>query len=203
MKRLAVLLSAMVVLGLGVNYGAWAQSASPAATPAQAKPEGVVSATTVTVHGKIVKVNKATKQVTLEGPEGRKVTLYVRNPYNLKAAKVGEPVVAHFYEIITIRKKKPGESVPSASLASGIATAKPGEVPGGSHAVQVTLLVTVDAIDEANGTVTVKAQDGTTETVKPRNRQNLKHLKVGDELVVGIYRAIAISLEKEPGGGAS
>jgi hypothetical protein len=69
--------------------------------------------------------------------------------------------------------------------------------------VQIRLLVTVDAIDEANGTVTVKAADGTTETVKPRNRQNLKRLKTGDELVIGLYRGIAISLAKEPGGGAS
>ena len=61
----------------------------------------------------------------------------------------------------------------------------------------------MDAIDEANGTVTVKAADGTTETVKPRNRQNLKRLKTGDELVIGLYRGIAISLAKEPGGGAS
>jgi hypothetical protein len=203
LKQRMVLLSAILLLGLGFNCGAWAQEASPAATPAQAKPEGVVSATVVTIHGKIVQVNRASKQVTLEGPEGRKVTLYVRNPYNLKAAKVGEPFVARYYEVITIRKKKPGENVQSASLASGIATAKPGEVPGGSHAQQITLLVTVDAIDEANGTVTVKAPDGTTETVKPRNRQNLKHLKVGDELVIGIYRAIAISLAKESGAGAS
>ena len=203
MKRLAVLLSAIVVLGLGFNYGAWAQSAIPAATPAQARPEGVVSATVVTVHGKIVKVNKRKKQVTLEGPEGNRVTLDVENPYNLQAAKVGEPFVARYYEVVTIRKKKPGESVQSASLSGGIATAKPGGVPGAAGELHVTLLVSVEAIDLANGTVTVKAADGTTETVKPRNPQNLKRLKVGDELVIGISRAVAISLEKESATGAS
>jgi hypothetical protein len=69
--------------------------------------------------------------------------------------------------------------------------------------MHVTLLVSVEAIDLANGTVTVKAADGTTETVKARNPENLKRLKVGDELVIGISRAIAISLEKEPASGAS
>ena len=63
--------------------------------------------------------------------------------------------------------------------------------------------VTVDAIDEAHGTVTVKAADASTETVKARNPQNLRRLKVGDELVISIYRAIAISLAKESGAGAS
>ena len=196
-KRLVVTLSSILILGLGFNYSAWAQSAAPEA----GQTEGVGSATVVTVHGKIVDVNAAKKLVTLEGPAGRKVTLYVRNPDNLKAAKVGEPFAARFYEVTSIRKKKPGENVQSASVSAGIWTANPGGVPGGSRAVQITLLVTVDAIDEAKGTVTVKAADGTTETVKARNPQNLKQLKVGDELVISLYRGIAISLQKESGAG--
>jgi hypothetical protein len=51
--------------------------------------------------------------------------------------------------------------------------------------------------------VTVKATDGTTQTVKARNPQNLKLLKVGDELVISLYRAIAISLQKQSGGAPS
>jgi hypothetical protein len=157
--------------------------------------------TVLTIHGKIVAVNRSLKQVTLEGQGGHQVTLNVRNPYNLQAAKVGDPFVARYYEIINIRKKKPGENVQSATLSGGVSTAKPGGVPGATSEVQATLLVTVDAIDLANGTVTVRAADGTTQTVKARNPQNLKRLKVGDELVIGVYRAMAISLEK--GSGAS
>jgi hypothetical protein len=196
-KRCSVLIAVILALGLGLNYSA-AQSAEAAEMAPEAKPEGVRSATVLTVHGKIVEVNKAKKLVTLEGPAGRKVTLRVENPYNLAAAKVGEPVVARFYEVVTIRKKKPGESVPSASLKEGIATARPGEVPGAIVARQLSLTVSVAAIDKANGTVTVKAPDGTIEKVKARNPKNLEHLKVGDELVVTLSRAIAISLEKAP-----
>lgn len=200
-KRTTLLLSAILVLGLGRNYGAWAQQSSPAASPSSTKPEGVVSATVITVHGKLVKVNKATKQVTLGLPGDQEVTLEVENPYNLNAAKVGLPFVARYYEVVTIRKKKLGESIPSASLTGGVATARPGGVPGAAGEMHVTLLVSVEAIDEAGGTVTVKSADGTSETVKPRNPQNLKRLKVGDQLVVGISRAVAISLEKEPASG--
>jgi hypothetical protein len=64
-------------------------------------------------------------------------------------------------------------------------------------------LVTVEAINAADGTVTVKATDGTTRTVKAKNPENLKLLKVGDELVISLYRAVAISLEKESGGAPS
>ena len=88
-------------------------------------------------------------------------------------------------------------------MSAGVWTSNPGGVPGGSRAYQVELPVTVDAIDEANETVTLKAPDGTTETVKARNPQNLKRVKVGDELVIGLYRGVAISLRKEPGADAS
>jgi len=198
MTRRQVFLTATVVaLGLGVSYGLWAQSDQPGETSTPANPEAVRSITVITVHGKIVEVNKTEKLVTLEGPAGRRVTLRVENPYNLKAAKVGEPVVTRFYEVVTIRKKKHDETVPSASLKEGIATAQPGGVPGAVAEQQASLLVSVVAIDEANGTVTVKAPDGTVEKVKARNPKNLKELKVGDELVVTLERAIAVSLEKE------
>jgi hypothetical protein len=202
-RRLAVTLSAILILGLALSCGVRAQSATPEAPSAQTEPQGVGSATVVTFHGKIVNINTAAKQVTLEGPAGQRVRVDVRNPDNLRAAKVGEPFAARAYEIVTIRKKKPGEKVQSASLSEGIWTTNPNGAPGGSRAVQVRLVVTVDGIDEAHGTVTVKAPDGSTETVKARNPQNLKRLKVGDELVISIYRAIAISLAKESGAGAS
>lgn len=204
-KGKTILFSAIVALGIaiGINCGAFAQESSPATTPAPPSGGHMVSATIVTVHGKIVKVNKARREVTLEGPEGHRVTLAVTNPYNLNAAKVGAPFVARYYEVVTVRKKKPGESVPSASLKQGITTATPGGVPGATREMHLTILVTVDAIDQANGTVTIKAPDGSVETVKARNPKNLKLLKVGDELVVSVSRAIAISLQQESASGAS
>ena len=197
--RRALLIFAIAALGLHGTDGALAQSAGSSTTPAETTSQGVGTGTVLIVHGKIVAVNKAKKLVTLEGPGGGKVTLEVQNPYNLQAAKVGDPVVAHFYEIVTIRKKKPGESGPSASLKEGIATATAGEVPGASAGVKVKLVVTVVEIDKANGTVTVKGPDGTVEKVKARDPKNLERLKPGDDLVVSVSRGIAISLEKESG----
>ncbi|MBV8361971.1 MAG: hypothetical protein JO189_29170 [Deltaproteobacteria bacterium] len=131
------------------------------------------------------------------------MTVVVKNPDNLRAAKVGEPFAARFYEVAYIRRKKPGENIPTASLSEGIWTAHPNGVPGGSRAYMIRIPVTVDSIDEANGTITVKALDGSSETVKPKNPQTLKRLKVGDELVIGLYRGVAISLRPEFGAGAS
>jgi len=193
--RTPVLLSTILILGLGLSCGASAQSAAPGATPAQTAPE-VRYATVVNFQGKIVDVDTAKSMVTLEGPEGQKATFVVQNPDNLKAAKVGEPFSARYYDIVTIRKKKAGENVQEATTA-GVWTTNPLGVPGGSRAVQETLVVTVEAIDEANGTVTVKAADGTTKTVMAQHPEMLKQIKAGDQLVLALYRAIAISLQKQ------
>jgi len=198
-RQLAVSLLAILVL-VGFNCGAWAQTAAPEAT--QGPGGGVGSATVVTFQGKIVDVNTAAKQVTLQRTDGRKLTVDVENPDNLRAAKVGEAFTARYYDIFTVRKRRPGEIVQNA-VTVGDWTTNPLGVPGGSRAVQITVLVTVAAIDQANGTVTVKAADGTTQTVKARNPDNLKLVKVGDELVIVRYKAMAISLQKQAGGGAS
>ena len=196
-RHLAVSLLAILVF-VKFDCVAWAQSAAPEATQGA----GVGSATVVTFQGKIVDVNAAAKQVTLQRPDGRKLTVDVQNPDNLRAAKVGEAFAARYYDIFTVRKRRPGEIVQNA-VTVGDWTTNPLGVPGGSRAVQITVLVTVAAIDQANGTVTVKAADGTTQTVKARNPDNLKLVKVGDELVIVRYVAMAISLQKQSGGGAS
>ena len=84
-KRPVVLLSAILVLGLGFNYGAWAQSVEQRATQVQV--EGVGYVTVVTFDGKITAVDTGRKLVTLAGPEGRTVTVWVKNPDNLRAAR--------------------------------------------------------------------------------------------------------------------
>jgi hypothetical protein len=160
---------------------------------------GIGSETVVTIHGKIVSVNRPKKLVTLEGPNGKQVTLQVYNPYNLAAAKPGERFVAKFYEIATVRKLMPGESLPPASLAQGIISATPGQTPGAAVGTRVQLLVTVDAIDKNKKTITVEGPDGAAETVSVANPANLKYVKVGEKIVITLSKVVAIALETESG----
>jgi hypothetical protein len=168
-------------------------------TPSPEHLAGVGSVSVVTIHGKIVSVDRPKKLVTLEGPAGKKVTLEVKNPYNLAAAKPGEPFVAKFYEVVTIRKKKPGESLPPVSTAQGIVSAMPGQTPGAALGNSVQLVATIVAINEDKKTVALKGPDGRVETVKVANPANLKHVKVGNDIVITLTKVMAISLEKESG----
>jgi hypothetical protein len=174
-------------------------AAPPTVTPIPSTEHlaGIGSATVVTVHGKILSVDRDNKLVTLVGPRGKQVTLHVNNPYNLAAAKQGELFVARFYEIITVRKEQPGESIPPASLLEGIASAAPGQVPGAVVGKTTQLVARITAINKKKKTVDLKGPDGVVETVKVANPANLKQVKVGDDIVVTLSSVIAISLAQE------
>jgi hypothetical protein len=181
------------------NTGAVSSAApAPAITaPAQEHLIGVGSETVVTVHGKVVSVNRAKKLVTLEGPDGKQVTIHVYNPYNLAAAKAGLPFVAKFYEIVTVRKLLAGESLPAASVAEGIIGAVPGQTPGAAAGTRIQIVVTINAINMDKKTIEVKGPDGSLETVSVANSVSLKHVKVGEKIVVTSTNVVAIALEAD------
>jgi hypothetical protein len=142
-------------------------------------------------------VNRAKRLVTLEGPEGSKVTFKVSRSANLASLKAGQPFVAHFFESVHIRRKRPGEVLATVSIKEGIVPATPGETPGGVIHTKRKVVLTVTAIDPKDRTVTVKDPDGNEETVKVGNARYLRHIKAGDDLVVTVRQAVAISLDKE------
>jgi hypothetical protein len=195
MARLkTILMAAVLFLGFVLSGHSWAQESTPSASAGGS--ESLRAATVLTIHGKIAAVDEAKKRVTLEA-NGKKVTFQVDNPYNLKAAKVGDPVVVRYYEVVSVRKKKKGEEVPSVSLTEGIETAQSG-TPGAVAEQKATVLVTIADVDPESGSVTIKGPDGSTEKVKVRDPRVLKHLKAGEELVVTVTRATAIAIKKEP-----
>ena len=75
----------------------------------------------------------------------------------------------------------------------------PGETPGGAVGNSVQLVATIVAINKQKKTVDLKGPDGAVETVKVAHPANLKHVKVGNDIVVTLTKVMAISLDKEPG----
>ena len=123
----------------------------------------------------------------------------MKNPYNLEAAKPGEPFVARFYEIVTIRKKRPGETIPAVALDGGIVSAAPGQTPGAAVGSTVQVVATIVAINKEKKTVDLQGPDGVVETVNVANPANLRHVKVGNDIVITLTKVTAISLDKETG----
>jgi hypothetical protein len=174
-----------------------AASPTPSMQPSHEHLRGIGSATVITVHGKIVSVNRAKKEVTLEGPNGKDITVHVRNPYNLEHAKAGDRFVAKFYEIITIVRQKPNPSMAPISVAQGVVTATPGQNPGSAFGRSVRVVTTVTAINPAEHTIVIKGPDGAEETVEVGRHTGLRHVKVGDQIVITLTDVVAVELKPE------
>jgi Cu/Ag efflux protein CusF len=172
-----------------------APKAGEAAKPGATRRPKVVDAAVVTVRGTVEAIDTEAKTVTLKGPK-RSLTLPVRDPKKLETIKVGDPVVAKYYEALAIEVKKPGEATPGVSSQQAMATSKPGETPAGAVGQEVTATVTVVGIDKKAHTVTVKGPGGETDTVKARDPKNLEHVKVGDLVELTYTRALVIALDK-------
>ena len=188
----------LMMLGIALSSAMQLALAETTAPSSAGDAEGIRAATVLTIHGTVTAVDKAEKLVTIQVPSGQKYTLKVDNPINLDAAKEGVGVVVRYYEVVSVRKKKPGESLPALSVSGGVVTAKAGGLPGAVAEEQVNAVVSVVQVDQASGTVTIKGADGSIETAKARNPKVLSHLKAGDDLVITSSRATAIGLDKEP-----
>jgi Cu/Ag efflux protein CusF len=177
------------------------QASASSETPASSATSvtGIAAETVIVVHGKIVAVDPASKQVTLQGPGGKTVTLTVNNPYNLQSLKAGDRYVAQFTESVSIVGKGPSDKPPVATLSAGLWTAKPGEVPGAAAAQQAQLVVVVSAIDQADQRVTLQAPDGSTENIHVTNPAALQGVQVGDRIAITLTQSVAIALAPEAG----
>ena len=180
----------VVLFSLSVGVGAMAQDKDPAKKPG-AKRERVT-----TLTGTVEAVDMANRVVTIKGSRGRTVELKVGpEAKNLDQVKVGDKVVAKYYESIAYRLKKPGEAE-GVTTEEAVARAKPGEVPGGVIAEQVTVTATIEDISPKRTYVTLKGPEGKIVDVKVMDPKNIEGLKVGDQVVITYTRALAIALDK-------
>ena len=190
MKRGFVYL-VLVLFSLSVVGGAMAQEKAPAKAKPEVKRENVV-----TLTGTVEAVDVANRVVTIKGSKGRTVDLKVgEEAKNLDQVKVGDKVVAKYYESIAFRMKKPGEAE-GVKAEQAVGSAKPGEVPAAVLANQVMVTATVEEISPKKTYVTLKGPGGKTVDVKVRDPKNLEKVKVGDQVVVTYTQAFAIALDK-------
>jgi len=163
----------ILILAAGAAAAALAQSADKPAA-------GEIAA--VKVNGTVKAVDKQKRTVTLVGPQGRTLTLAVRDPQKLDAVKVGDPVVATYYEALVIEVRPAGAAKPGVSVMDTMVTTTPGEIPAGAIESQVTVTAAITAVDAKKGTVTIKSPQGDTETVTARDPKVLTGVKFSSRI---------------------
>jgi hypothetical protein len=193
--RYFTVIAACIVLNITYAQLVAAGAESPAA-PATAIQDSTASdelhfVSVLTSQGEIVAIDPAQRLVTLKGPNGEILRLEVEREEDLAAREVGERVTIRYFEGGQIGKEKLGGEAPVQSLKNGMIE-EPGRPSEKHHAVAAS----VERVDAGNQEITLKAPDGSLETIMVANPEYLRHIKAGDRIVITGVQALALSFEK-------
>lgn len=179
-------LGLVVALALGVSTKVSAKKA-----------KGVELTDAVVVTATVVGLDKTERIVSLQGPEGNVVDVQVgKAARNFDQIKVGDHVKITYYESVAVYLGKPGTH-PAAQAGMMVVRAPKGQMPGGVAVATVDVAATVQAIDRANRTLTLKLPEGNEVTSKvSKSVKAFDTLKVGDSVNARLTKAIAISVKR-------
>jgi Cu/Ag efflux protein CusF len=168
------------------------ETAKPMAADA---PKGEAIIGTHEATATVTKIDMKTREVTVKTEDGEEVTFVAdERVKNLPQVKVGDTIRAVYTEAIAYEVKKGGKA-PAVETQAGGGTAKRGEKPAAAVGQQVTVTVTVTAIDPKNGSVTFMGPRGNTQTVKVRHPEKLQGVAVGDSVEITYSEALAVKVE--------
>jgi len=169
--------------------------AAKAAVVAASSPGQATMAAAVTVSATVEAIDKATRLVTLKGPQGKLHTITAGpDVRNFDQVKVGDVVTVRYMEALSLTLMKDGKDLRSMTEAPGAARAPAGERPAGVVANQTEVTANVTAVDAATQTVTLRGPTRTVELKVPDAGQ-FKLIKVGDQIKAVFTEAMALSVE--------
>jgi hypothetical protein len=196
MKHRPMVIVVASLLG-GLSHLSVAQQASGHTT--QTTMEASPGKGTITQTHKIVatveSIDAAKRHVTLKGPKGNLLPLTVGpDVRNLEQVKVGDRVVVRYAEALSLTLMKDGKELRSSTEASTGARAKAGERPGGVVAEEVKVTADVIGVNRKTHMVTLRGPNEVVDlhVVDP---QQLKLIKVGDQVDAVYAQALALSVE--------
>jgi Cu/Ag efflux protein CusF len=162
-----------------------------AAGAQKAVTQGAEVSETVTVEA----IDYKARLVTLKDNGGLSDTVYVGPEVTrFDALKVGDKVTFRYYESVVYQIRKPGDKTAKPSGTADIVRSE-GAKPGGTLSQQINATVTVDTIDMAVPSVTVRADDGRKMSFRVDNKKNLEGVKAGDRVEITYTQALAISVK--------
>jgi len=163
-----------------------------------AAPKNEVSKT-IEFQATVAAIDPKTRIVTLKTPDGKESTFYVdERVRNLRQIKVGDEVRLAYVVALAWKLNKSQKTAPGPKIETGATAAEPGAKPAGGVARRISFTASIEAIDLANGTVTLKGPEGNSRTFNARNPDNLKKVKVGDLVDITYTESVAVKVEPAP-----
>ena len=165
-------------------------------------PEPAKIENTREVTATVESIDVATRMLTLRNAEGESFTFQAAPEIrNLPQVKVGDKVVARYYEALAAQLRRRGDGTGETEapvVEAAVGRAALGEKPAAAIGTQTTQTVRVTAIDKKNHVVNFYGSDGLARSLPvrtPQGQEFVSKLKVGDEVELTYTEAIALSVE--------
>lgn len=184
----------LVVSSILVAPAVLAQQA-PVTSGAMSSEPGKVSAVRmVEVAAGVTAVNKATRTVTLKGPDGRIFDVVAGDEVrNFDQITPGDQVVVSYMQALAMAVR-PGTGIRQGAESAGAVRTRPGDKPGAAVGRQVTMLVDVVDVSPAKKTITVKGPKGNVFDLDVQNPDHFKVVKKGDQIEVDYVESMAVAV---------
>ena len=151
------------------------------------------------ISAQVVAIDKATRTVTLKGPQGNAVDIVAGDEVkNFDQIKLGDFVVARYAQALTLELRKTKVKAGEPTVTEGAVRAKPGERPAVAGVREVTAIADVIGVDAKKKTITLKGPRGNVVTLDVQNPDQFKVVKKGDQVEVTYTEALALSVEPAP-----
>jgi len=158
-------------------------------------PGKATMARTTRIKAIVETIDVANRKATLRGPRGNAIELAVGPEVrNLDKVKVGDLVMVDYLEELNLTLKKDGKEVLGRKVSQGGARSKAGEPLAGAVAQQIEVTADVTAVDTKKQLVTLRGPEQTIE-LKVRDPEQLKLIKVGDQVQAVYTETLALRLE--------
>ena len=195
LKTALLALAPAALLGL-TSCSSTLQGDSTSTTATQQGVPGGVVVDTFQTTATVSDIDAANRKVTLVGPDGKKVT-YKAGPdvINFDQIRVGDQLKITAARELVVYLAEQGAPPPTGS-ADLVALAPKGAKPGGLMVSTTQITAKVKAIDLKKHKATLEFPDGTSETYPVRPDVDLTQRSVGEEVVIRLTQAVAITVEK-------
>lgn len=158
---------------------------------------GTVSENVISSTAEVIAVDPSTRNVALRMADGSEVA-FEAGPQvrNLDQVAAGDSVRVSYLESVVYHLRRPGESAPGVSVREEVLRSEPGESPASAIARSVFVTATVRSLDPSVPSVTLESPSGEVRTLRVRDADRLKGVKVGDLVEFTFTQAVAVELEK-------
>jgi Cu/Ag efflux protein CusF len=156
-----------------------------------AKP--VTKSKSITVKATIEAIDQGERLVTLKGPEGNYVIVQAGPEVKrFDKLKVGDVITATYTESIALNVRKPGDPAPPSDM-KGVNLRN--KKVGATGTRQQTMSVTIENVDPAVPSVTVKGPEGHVYSFRVSDPKNIEGLKAGDTVDITFTRSLLVKAD--------